>query len=363
MLFLSRAQGLGLEWGFDMKRIVFIVFVFLFIFSCSLPMYDEELIKTLVSIESMGMEKLGETDIFGVDWETEVKDISFYPVRDEEHITYGVVAVKRDDSNVSIRMLGSDIRHVYDISLVSDVADNLEILVGKYNELSTNVAIMYVYFEETSMSNFVSLIGLSLNFKDMSSMSWGGSGVSLNNPGGVSFFPYIDLGYKVAGYFNGTNEYYNYSLITDTGLPSSFRVSSFPISNPINLHYELFSDSTDLSTNPPTGYISYEDGKGNIKLFVVKGSPANYQDAGTIPGHVIDVTPAGRIVLYNPDEKMYYIYNKDSLTQIAAVEGSLVNYCGEYEIGTRKKLVFSIASVFETKNGKAASLTLYAYEP
>ncbi|MEM5947197.1 hypothetical protein WKV44_01445 [Spirochaetia bacterium 38H-sp] len=350
-----------------MKKTGFIIIIsFLFIVSCTLPLYNEELIKTLASIESAGMEKLGETAFIEIDWNTNSSDrLFFYPVRDESHINYGLAVEKRNDGNVTLNMIGDSAAYVTGFFTGSAYADNLEVLVGPYDDGEADVLIGYI--KEDNAEPLV-IIARTLDFNDMDSVvDYSNNPVSGNNiyAFGLS---YVESNNFIAGclYESSDNYIEKYTSSSVSLVPSPSPTFGFvdrgtySIPNPSSAYYEIFYSSPN-----PVGYISYKDGS-EIKLMVTSGDSTTpiVQEKGKISGYVIDATSAGRLVAYNPDEEMFYFYDSSSFAEIGvAVDATLLNYCGEYEIKGTKKLIFSLASIFDTKDGKAANFTLYAYEP
>ncbi|ADN01087.1 hypothetical protein [Spirochaeta thermophila] len=338
----------------DRHRVSAALFSFLVITGCMLPPYDEDLLLTLFVLDGR-LEKVGETGVVGVLWDSSYEDLAYFPERDA--IERGVVLMRGRD-HAQVRWISGK-KNLMDQGVPPGVA---RVVMGSSNEEQAQAFLLYY-----DGGGWWIMPG-----------ERNGEGVSWGNPESLSsLFP--SAGVVVYGAFasfqgspseplyvallsgDGAGTYYEHVA---TG--SVWGLSPYDVNLDLR---ELGSSGISLSRVSGPGvylfdvfrYESFFLGPGASSLHVWYEEEGALRERDVpVEGVPLEVTPSGYLLTYEESTGEFLVYDSAFSLKDRFSAGRL-SPAGWYEWEGKEVFFFSLPHILQTKEGAAAFFEVYAY--
>lgn len=335
-------------------RVSAALFSLLVITGCMLPPYDEDLLLTLFALDGR-LEKVGETGVVGVPWDSSYENLAYFPERDA--IERGVVLMRGRDY-AQVKWISGD-KNLMDQGVHPGVT---RLVMGSSNEEQAQALLLYydgggwwiMPGERNGEDGYWGTPeSLSSLFTSAGSVQYGGF---ISYQGSEAEPLYVAL---LSG--DGAGTYYEY-----VAAGSAWGLYSYDV----NLDLRGFG-SSDISLSGVSGpgvylfdmfrYESFFLGPGASSLHVwYEEEGALREDDIGVEGVPLEVTPSGYLLTYEESTDEFLVYDPAfSLEDRFSAER--LAPAGWYEWEGKEAFFFSLPHILKTKEGSAAFFEVYAY--
>ncbi|AEJ60385.1 hypothetical protein Spith_0098 [Spirochaeta thermophila DSM 6578] len=321
---------------------------------CVLPPYDENLLLTLFTLDGR-LEKVGETGVVGVPWDSSYENLAYFPERDA--IERGVVLMKGRDY-AQVKWISGD-KTLMDQSVHPEVT---RLVMGSTSEEQAEAALLYYdgggwWIMPGERNGEAVSWGTPGSLSDLfSATGYTEYGAFLSFQGSPSEPLYVALLFG-----DGAGTYYEY-----VAAGSAWGLYSYDV----NLDLRGFG-SSDISLSGVSGpgvylfdvfrYESLFRGPEDSSLHVwYEEEGALREDDIGVEGVPLEVTPSGYLLTYEESTGEFLVYDPAfSLEDRFSAER--LTPAGWYEWEGKEAFFFSLPHILKTKEGSAAFFEVYAY--